>query len=129
MSAWPDRPNLARFARVALLADEIRSLEEALLTRGVRGSAAELGRLLADDFVEFGSSGRIYTRAEALSALAAAPSSGEAAAPLTDFNIRELAPHVVLATYRSGQSLRSSLWRREAGGWRVAFHQGTRLPG
>jgi len=110
-----------------MLADEIRSLEEALLMRGGPRSAGDLGRLLADDFVEFGSSGRIYTRDEALFQLAAAPSPGQPAATLTDFSIRELAPHVVLATYRSGQSLRSSLWRREAGGWRVVFHQGTRL--
>jgi len=43
--------------------------------------------------------------------------------PLSDFRAQPLAANVVLATYSYRQSRRSSLWRKEASGWRVVFHQ------
>jgi hypothetical protein len=109
-----------------MLSDDIHSLEGQLLDRGVRASTDDLDRLLADDFVEFGSSGRAYTKAEIIAALLAGPSAGPGMPIMDEFRTLVLAPHVVLATYRFGHSLRSSLWRREVTGWRMVFHQGTR---
>jgi hypothetical protein len=109
-----------------MLADEIRLLEEQLLRANVRESADRLDALLADDFVEFGSSGTVYSKAQCVSALLAEPVRRSSTAALNDFRTLELSPHIVLATYRLGQSLRSSLWRRESKGWRIVFHQGTR---
>ncbi|HEY6398467.1 MAG TPA: DUF4440 domain-containing protein [Solirubrobacteraceae bacterium] len=55
-----------------------------------------------------------------------------------DFTVRELAPTVALATYRSvidrgdGSppliALRSSIYRRDGERWRMEFHQITRTP-
>ncbi len=104
------------------LADDIRALEELLLTPAVRASRAELERLLADDFVEFGSSGRVYAKSEIIEALVQDPVS---TASVSDFRLIVLSENAVLATYRSERALRSSLWRREGENWRMVFHQGT----
>ena len=111
-----------------MLTDDIRSLEEQLLDCSVRASAERLDQLIADDFVEFGASGRVYTKPEIIAALLADPFLGPGTPIVKEFRSLVLAPDVVLATYRCGQSLRSSLWRHDRTGWRMDFHQGTRTP-
>jgi hypothetical protein len=106
-----------------MLENEIRALEDRLLTTAVRASAEELERLLSDEFVEFGASGRVYTKSDTIAALVATPSIN---ASVTDFRVLVVVPGVILATYRTGASRRSSLWRRERDAWRMLFHQGTR---
>ena len=86
--------------------------------------------LLRDDFIEFGSSGRVYEKRMLIDMLA---KEEHAEVVIRDFAVRQLAPETALVTYRSvGQSgqeaRRSSIWVREAGTWRMAFHQGTRIP-
>ena len=44
------------------LEERILALERKLLDPDVRASSQELDRLIADDFVEFGSSGRIWNK-------------------------------------------------------------------
>ena len=122
------------------IAHELRRSEGALLDPAVRSDRKRVAELLADDFVEFGSSGRIWTRDEILDLLA-----GETAAPIDmmDFACVPLAEDVALVTYRASgtdattgtqiSSLRSSIWTRQEGtgkpgGWRLRFHQGTRTP-
>lgn len=113
----------------------LRVLEEQLLQSDVRKSAATLDALLDDDFVEFGSSGRVFDKQQIIEGL---PSEPAARRSLRDFKALALAPGVVLVTYRvigergSGQpdvhSLRSSVWRLVDGRWRMRFHQGTSTP-
>ena len=104
------------------LQDEIREREQQLVTPSVRASADALDRLVSDQFVEFGSSGRVYTKPDVIALMLAAPS---VTVGVTDFHVLAVAPDVALATYRTGRSLRSSLWRREGEAWRIVFHQGT----
>jgi hypothetical protein len=57
---------------------------------------------------------------------------------MEDFKSQWIAEGVVLVTYRtvridprSGQraaALRSSIWIKESGQWRMRFHQGTKVP-
>jgi hypothetical protein len=106
---------------------EVVRVELRLLDPGLRGSHSEVRALLHPDFVEFGASGRVGDRDEIAIALAVSPAvSGQA----LDFAPVELAPNVVLLTYRiAGEHgpLRSSLWmRKPTGGWLLRFHQGTR---
>ena len=52
------------------IANHLRRAEEALLDPAVRSNRARVAELLADDFVEFGSSGRMWTRDQILDLLA-----------------------------------------------------------
>jgi hypothetical protein len=113
--------------------EQIRGLELSLLDPAIRGSARELDRLLADDFFEIGSSGRVFEN-KARIIVALAEESGFRFS-MHDFETRALGEGIVLATYRvvaqtgddeePRSSLRSSIWvRRES--WQLVFHQGTR---
>lgn len=114
--------------------DTIEALEEELLQEETRRSESRLRELLADGFIEFGSSGIISDKKDALGYL---PTSPPADFKVYDFETRILSPDCVLATYRvektdkaSGEihlSLRSSLWQKRAGDWQMIFHQGTPL--
>ena len=82
---------------------EIDALEMGLLSRDVRALPEELDAFLADEFIEIGSSGRVYTKDEVIRSL---PGEQEA---------QPLSSDIVLATYRvekilleDGRSMRPS---------------------
>jgi hypothetical protein len=110
----------------------LRHLEERLLQPDVRRSAQAVAVLLANDFIEFGSSGRMFTKPQIIESLQQESPMGVA---LSDFHAKALAPGVVLVTYRAvrhggseeqgAYSLRSSIWRWSEGRWQMMFHQGT----
>ena len=118
------------------IADHLRHLEERLLDPAVRKHHALVSTLLADDFLEFGSSGRTFDKAAILEALKHEPTRPTPL--LTDFAARPLANDVVLVTYRttrhapSGEptasAQRSSIWLNRDNRWQVTFHQGTPIP-
>ena len=115
-------------------AAELRRLEESLLDAAIRRDGNRLRDLLAEDFVEFGSSGRVWSRKTIIDFLAA--ETGFKAPAIHDFDFRPLDRDVALVTYRTERiddksgarliSLRSSIWKRHDGSWRMVFHQGTR---
>jgi hypothetical protein len=110
------------------LANHLRRLEESLLDPELRRDRARVSALLADDFLEFGSSGRIWTRAEILDLLA---TETYARPEMVDFACRRLAEDIALVTYKTirteTETLRSSLWTEKSGTWQVLFHQGTKV--
>jgi hypothetical protein len=108
-------------------AQALRHLEERLLLPSVRASPDELAKLLADEFIEFGSSGGIYDKQQII--LLLREEQGRAQHTLTDFSARRLAADVVLVTYRVVESptIRSSVWRLADSRWRMVFHQGTKI--
>jgi hypothetical protein len=120
---------------VTPLTEELRRLEESIARPEVRRSPELLDALLADDFLEFGGSGRVYDKRQIIAALQVQP---ELQLWLTEFNVRELASGVMLLTYyghcrspdssQVSHSLRSSIWRNRAGRWEIVFHQGTPMP-
>jgi hypothetical protein len=112
----------------------LRRLEEELLAAEVGSSPEKLADLLADDFIEFGRSGRVYDKRQTIEALvgeAGGPEAAERAA--SHFHANELAEGAVLLTYRSTRheasgathSLRSSIWAWRDERWQMVFHQGT----
>jgi hypothetical protein len=116
-------------------ASQLRRLEQSLLDSAVRHDGDRLRQLLADDFLEFGSSGRIWTRKSIIDLLASETNFRPPA--IEEFQCTWLSDKVALVTYRtvrtdpkSGEqvcsSLRSSIWTRQEGEWRMRFHQGTR---
>ncbi|HMH14589.1 MAG TPA: nuclear transport factor 2 family protein [Edaphobacter sp.] len=118
------------------IADNLKSLEESLLDPTNRRNPEQVSTLLADDFLEFGSSGRTFDKDAILEELRNEPP--RPASLLSDFAIRPLAPDVMLVTYRttrhdsSGQIThhvqRSSIWINRNGTWQITFHQGTPIP-
>jgi hypothetical protein len=113
--------------------EQLRRGEEALLDPAVRRNRAQMESLLAEDFLEFGSSGRVWTRDDIFDLPATETSSRF---KIEEFGSVLLSEDVALVTYRavrtdaeSGDrtaSLRSSIWIKNSGNWRLRFHQGTR---
>jgi hypothetical protein len=109
----------------------LRNLEEELLKPEVRRSADRLSYLLADEFIEFGSSGRIFDKRQIIGALQQETADTAQPPTLLNFAVRRLAPDVVLVTYRATiqdrreSRLRSSIWKLIGGRWQMLFHQGT----
>jgi hypothetical protein len=105
----------------------IREAEEQLLRPEVRKSVARAAALLADEFIEIGSSGRIYDKPQIIALFQ--QEGGKGSIPtISDFSTRQLTADVVLVTYRiiESQTMRSSIWKLMDGQWRMVFHQGTR---
>ena len=116
----------------------LRYLEEQLLEPAVRTSADRVGYLLADDFIEFGSSGRVFNKRQIIEALQQEAGDSAPRVLLADFTVRQLASDAMLVTYRAtsedrdedrgGSRLRSSVWKLIDGRWQMVFHQGTPSP-
>lgn len=111
---------------------KLLQLEVRLLQPDVRHSSSELGQLLADEFVEFGSSGRVYDKKSIIEELG---NESTIQISVADFKTVLLASDSVLITYRAvfvegkggpiTHSLRSSIWKLRDGDWQMVFHQGT----
>jgi glyoxylase I family protein len=109
--------------------DELLRLEMALASRDPSGIAGGLMTLIAEDFVEFGTSGRIWTTGTIRDLLEGVPAENPVA--IEEFDVAELADGVALATYLvpgSPSVNRSSIWLRRDGRWQLRFHQGTTRP-
>jgi len=116
----------------AILEQELRELEESHLRSDLRSSAESMGALLADEFIEFGSSGRILDRAAVIASI---PGDAAFQCRIDSFAVRALAPGAALTIYRLSAwsdsesqprvTLRSSAWVHRAGRWLLVFHQGT----
>jgi hypothetical protein len=117
-----------------MLLDELRVLETELHSNDTRSNRERMERLLHPDFMEFGRSGVLYTRADVLNEFAA---RGSALPPIhsEQFRLAILADGVALLTYLSAhvnsdgtlhrRTWRSSIWVHTENGWQMCFHQGT----
>ncbi|MDF9759716.1 hypothetical protein OKW24_001489 [Peribacillus simplex] len=86
---------------------------------------------MKDDFFEFGSSGRIWTKSDCIGE----EGIGEVTMILSNFDMHQLSEDTVLTTYRifdedkEEHTLRSSIWKCTNGRWQMFFHQGTKTKG
>jgi hypothetical protein len=109
---------------------QLQLLEESLWIADTRFDYAYLDSVLAPEFIEFGRSGRVYTRADTMGM---EPAEFSATIPLRDFAAHEIGDRVVLTTYvsvvRHGETEeranRSSIWVWAHERWQLRFHQGT----
>ncbi|GAC1392133.1 MAG: hypothetical protein NVSMB46_07080 [Candidatus Saccharimonadales bacterium] len=108
---------------------KLQELEESLWKRETRFNETYMKSILAEDFFEFGRSGKVYSREESLSV---SDQEIHAKLPLKDFAIHEIDENVVLITYISEVQYdemeignRSSLWIKSDSEWKLKFHQGT----
>ena len=114
------------------IAEQLLELEKKLLDPELRRTPEKLSPLLADDFLEFGSSGHSMDKKRVLYLL---KKMNPAKTLIEEFRAVELNGAVALVTYRAVSestrvertrySLRSSLWVVRNGGWQILFHQGT----
>jgi hypothetical protein len=118
----------------------IKGLEEKFLLQKVRSSREELEKLISPDFIEYGSSGKIYNYLGTIAYLLT-NSVDTFKYSFVNFKTRRLSDDTILALYileiekkrRIIITNRSSLWRQEADFdgqsfvWRIIFHQGTRV--
>lgn len=118
------------------LISELYGLEQELASTAARSDHARMDALLADEFVEFGASGRRFNKQEIIDLL----STEDDFTPygLEDFSVAMLGTHHALVTYtippRHGPdgmpkpgSRRSSVWREGESSWQLVFHQGTQI--
>lgn len=110
-----------------IMNQHIYELELSLLEPAVRKSSEKINQLIADEFVEFGSSGKIYHKNDVIEELPLEKPQGY---KVQNFATSELAENVVLATYLveidGVRSLRSSIWKYNGDAWQMIFHQGTK---
>ena len=109
---------------------ELQRLEESMWQQSHRFDLAFQEARFASDFFEFGRSGRVYDRAQAIRT-----DSQPIAArlPLANLRFRVLDVRTVQLTYDSAAEYdgimeytrRSSIWYRGSSGWVMRFHQGT----
>ncbi len=116
------------------LKDTLYNLETELVTQAVRSSADKLNQLLADDLVEYGSSGGIYDKKITIDSLTNEPSPSYT---MYDFEVVSLSDNLAQTRFKTDRtkpdgtqltSLRNSLWRKQDGKWQMFFHQGTPVP-
>ncbi|KTD56677.1 GNAT family acetyltransferase [Legionella santicrucis] len=120
-----DAPKESRITEAGILSKSIEAMERSLLDSSVRQSTEQLSKLIADDFLEFGTSGKIYNKQDCIK-----PDETSRKFVVSDFKIKELSKDVTLATYKTTEdgiaSLRSSIWQRYGDEWKMIFHQGTK---
>lgn len=104
----------------------LRKLETELLGEDARRNPLVLERLLAADFLEFSASGTVWRKQATIEALKAEVFVERS---ISDFALNPISEDAALLTYTCtsprSKSLRSSIWRRNAEGWQLYFHQGT----
>jgi len=113
----------------------LKSLEVHLHQTDAWSNPAGIPETLHARFVEFGSSGATYSRAQIIEALGG-PSTGPAVRIWSqDYRLHLQESGLALLLYHSAHigyddrlvrhTLRSSLWQNTAEGWKMLFHQGT----
>jgi glyoxylase I family protein len=105
--------------------DLLLRFEAALAARDPQEIPGGLMTLIADDFHEVGRSGRTWTR-ESIRDLLEGPRVDPVS--IDAFDAIDLADDIVLVTYRTPATKRSSIWVRRDGRWQIRFHQGTPVP-
>jgi len=127
------------------VAEHLENLENFLFDPVARRDISAVSNLLAEEFREFGCSGRIYSKLDILAELS---TEQPVVITLSDFACQLVTPTTALVTYKSlsshenrapTQALRSSLWvlrslpaqfvrnSGEEAAWQMLFHQGTRF--
>lgn len=110
--------------------DTLERLEEELWREETRFDLHRMNELLAEDFIEFGRSGRVYQRQDTLSVERRAI---DTILPLPNLRIQLLDANIAQVTYDSADThngvieyaRRCSILSRTKSCWELHFHQGT----
>ena len=109
--------------------DRVIQLEKSLLEPAIRSDINTLQQLLHNEFVEFGSSGKIYNKQDTIDLL---PNEQPRLLEIESISIntKKLSDSCILLTYKllshdKLHSIRSSIWINNLDQWQLIFHQGT----
>ena len=108
--------------------EAIMKNELKLLDKNIRSSRIELEKMISLSFIEYASSGSIYTYNEIISSL---PNEIEDLSyKMIQIETKRLAENIVLVLYtveiNNTVTNRSSIWQEENDEWKLLFHQGTK---
>ncbi|WP_035294559.1 DUF4440 domain-containing protein [Clostridium sp. KNHs214] len=110
---------------------QVIDLEKKSLKSEIRASREELDRLIADEFIEFCSSGFVCDKKDVLEGI---PNSKPIEINAYDFKGKILSKEVALITYYTiigtgdgVKAMRSSIWKLLDNRWQLIFHQGTKV--
>ena len=114
------------------LYNQIVSLERSLHKPEIRADSQKLNDLLAENFQEFGASGRVFGKQEIVDSLISDPGLE---LEIENEVVTLIVPTVCLITYVSVKSInneicrtnRSSVWKQYDESWRIIFHLGTKI--
>lgn len=123
----------------ASLADDVRAADTARVMATIAGDVDRLAPLLSDELAYGHADGRVQSKADFLSAVAAsrikyeAYDYEEAAVTRVDDAVATMSGRAKLRATAAGQHVEFrlrflALWRREAGTWRLLAYQSARLP-
>lgn len=107
--------------------------EQTLLLSYTRDSRTKLQELLSNDFFEIGQSGKVYNLNEVIESLS---KEDDRKIEISNIEFRMLDDTMAQLIYTARTyvqnnnytlSKRSSIWRNEAGMWKIIFHQGTKI--
>ena len=132
MNPWPGTSGVTSTFTLVDDVDEVVGLELELLDPGCRSSAARMEALLADDFVEIGTSGRVWCRDDVIAALTTSPAMEDVTVGPAGGQL--VAPGHVVVRYTThhqggpGTVHRTGWWRMTPNGWSCWFHQATAVP-
>jgi len=109
----------------------MKSLEMSFFDNSIRLSGDKLNELIADDFTEYGRSGKTFNKQEIISMLL---NNDAPRVKLENFQIKNLSVDVTIVNYLSyienengkiEKTLRTSIWKLYGENWKIFFHQGT----
>lgn len=117
------------------LAEHIKQLEISLLSKEAGKNMSDPDKIISDDFLEIGKSGKIWTKQALITSY---ENKTEVNITITDFRLKPLSDSILLAIYTAHhtsetyhpvvKTIRSSVWRLSGTGWEIVFHQGTIVP-
>jgi hypothetical protein len=117
------------------IAEQIKQLELKLLHLDLKTEPELINDLLSHDFEEISQSGKINTRRDVVDWLIHKDIHLQWS--LNDFRIRMLADELVMAMYTAQKmndrnnlskgSMRTSIWQRQGGTWKMIFHQASKI--
>ncbi|UJP05837.1 MAG: nuclear transport factor 2 family protein [Nitrosomonas sp.] len=119
----------------SVIAGLIQHLELKLLQSDLTAHPGLIDELLAEDFEEIDNHGQLHSRDDVIGWLRQKDPHRHWV--FKDFRVKVLTDNLVLAIYslqKPGQpdtgsmgSIRTSLWQRHEGHWKMAFHQATKI--
>jgi hypothetical protein len=107
-------------------------MELKLLDKDIRNNKNELNKYISKEFIEYGSSGKIYTYDDTL--CLSSNDEEQIDYKILKMDAKILSENIILLLYiieisndnKKIITNRSSIWKKDNNSWKIIFHQGTK---